>query len=309
VIGILGSGFGLYGYLPAVIEQRIDTVSLLESAKIKLISREELKSYENQIVWFESRDQMLEICDAVILSLPPNEQYRLVKSILKSSKYKIKIIFLEKPLAPSFNEAIDLLNDLNSSSIQYRIAYTFPFCTWFHTLQNYIERNCFENFHINIEWLFKAHFLSNQIDSWKSNDSEGGGVLNFYGIHIIAIFAYLGFNKVKESIIYRNSKCRMLVWEATYANNLGAQISILIDCQSPDSQFKIYDKRPYVNETIVDLNTPFDDEQKMGIQDNRVSGLINYLLTINLKYDCFSFYKSVNQLWKETSLKSSNKLL
>ena len=49
---------------------------------------------------------------------------------------------------------------------------------------------------INIFWSFKKE---NKNKTWKLNKREGGGILNFYGIHFIHLFSTLGFNNVLTS--------------------------------------------------------------------------------------------------------------
>ena len=50
---------------------------------------------------------------------------------------------------------------------------------------------------VRIGWNFQAaHFRSNSPESWKANSQNGGGALRFYGIHLLACAAELGYQTV-----------------------------------------------------------------------------------------------------------------
>jgi hypothetical protein len=299
MLGILGSGFGLYGYLPAIIESDFDNVVLPIALKGNLTSRSELKSYANSIIWVENRDVMLESVDTLVLAVPPHQQVMIVKDLLNKRLNNIDKLFLEKPPATDYSESIALLSELKESHLKFRIAYTFPFCMWFDTLRTFIEENNTSDLKINIEWVFNAYYLQYQPNSWKAFSKEGGGVLNFYGIHILSVFVMLGFNILKHSFLYCEKVGRPILWHAEFKNSLGAKVSIRIDCNSSSEKFKI-ESYSNGNFTMVDLLNPFEDELNYNNQDKRVSGLMKYIHTMNLNNEIYSYYDSINLIWKET---------
>ena len=68
---ILGSGFGLYGYLPAVLSKKNNTVYLEKKYKKIINSRKELTIYKNKIVWIQNYLSNLEIIDYLIIAKVP----------------------------------------------------------------------------------------------------------------------------------------------------------------------------------------------------------------------------------------------
>ena len=60
----------------------------------------------------------------------------------------------------------------------------------------------------------------------------GGGVLRFFGIHIIAIFALLEFKIIKKNKIQYKCKDEPVIWEIIVKNKLGVSIEFKIDIKS-----------------------------------------------------------------------------
>ena len=115
----------------------------------------------------------------------------------------IESIFLEKPLAPSPLESAKVLNFLNASEIDYAINYTF---IYIGLLQKQFLSEALQGV-FNLKWDFMAHHYINNVDTWKRKHELGGGALRFYGIHIIALLAYLGYKNVIESELNNINMC------------------------------------------------------------------------------------------------------
>ena len=120
---IIGSGFGLYGYLPAIIKLQKKGLVLPEKYKEKILLRPELREFEKDILWVKDSDEALIKTTHLIVAVPPNTQYSLVKKIVK--KTNIKTIYLEKPIAPSVEKSNDLLKFLDLNKVKYVVGYSF----------------------------------------------------------------------------------------------------------------------------------------------------------------------------------------
>ncbi len=185
MIGILGSGFGLYGYLPAVC-QIGSKVALLSKSKQKFYSRLELAQYTNQIIWFESETDLFSNVKTLIIALPPFMQGKYFELAIQ---YKnIENYIFEKPLEKNPQEAMRLLSVIIAARVNFRIGYTFCYSPWGKELLNYIESNGCESFRLN--WVIKKRkeFVSDL--NWKENKVAGGGLLRFYGIHALALAVF-----------------------------------------------------------------------------------------------------------------------
>ena len=119
---IFGSGFGIYGYLPALAEHLGEEVVLPKAYETKVRSRPELGGTLSRIRWVKDHDEALALADGAVIATPPQFQGGIVERCL--SLPNIKRLALEKPLAVTPGLAASLLSRLDASGVQYVIAYT-----------------------------------------------------------------------------------------------------------------------------------------------------------------------------------------
>ena len=94
--GILGSGFGIYGWLLAVFRDNAkNKVITLEKYKSKILSRIELKKCLKIIIFVKNEDEIIKKSRTIIIAKRPRDQEFLFKRLLK---IKIKILILENLL-------------------------------------------------------------------------------------------------------------------------------------------------------------------------------------------------------------------
>src|SRR5262245_5453730 len=128
MVGILGSGFGLYGYLPAFAKCTTDKIILLKRYEDKLKTRPELQCYEKRIHWVKDENILLNNAETLALSLNPLNQAEWIQKALLHKN--IKYLCLEKPLAASASASEALLHKLQESQKKFRIGYLFQFTGW-----------------------------------------------------------------------------------------------------------------------------------------------------------------------------------
>ena len=109
---IVGKGFGLYGYLPAIILNGFDLV-LSNEYKSNIQKRGDINKYINFIHWSKSIKEAIYLSDNIILAIPPKEQFKFLLENEKLISYKT--IFLEKPIAcsPKKRNSIKILEEKN----------------------------------------------------------------------------------------------------------------------------------------------------------------------------------------------------
>ena len=110
MIAILGSGFGLYGYLPALIDGCAERVVLPERYRTRFCERPELARFTSNVQWRHNETKVLDCASGVVLALQPNNQSEWIPQCL--ARTNIERLLLEKPLAQSPKIAIDLFNEL-----------------------------------------------------------------------------------------------------------------------------------------------------------------------------------------------------
>ena len=148
---IIGSGFGLYGYLPAIINGLGDEVILPKKYSDFICSRSDLAEFKDKVIWVDNQKVSIEKSNTVIIAVPPIKQSIMIKKCLEFKN--IKNIFLEKPLAQSPIESSMILNILNTSKVNYAINYSFIYLELLHKKLLSVNLKC----ELNLNWEFMAH--------------------------------------------------------------------------------------------------------------------------------------------------------
>lgn len=259
-IAVLGSGFGLYGYLPSIDSSSLRRIYLPNRYKDKVLSRPELKNIKEKVIWVDNEDDAISMADLVIIALNPNNQERWVKACLNLDN--INSLILEKPLAVNPGRAKILLSDLMNSKKNFEIGYLFRHTDWGYELIDFFNDSILVS-HINrieITWNFLAHHFFSNLDTWKRYHSDGGGVLRFFGIHLIALLSELGYTNVSMSRLYGKYMNQPSRWEATFISPSLPECQVIIDSFSESESFSINASKNNTIETLQDLRHPFETE-------------------------------------------------
>jgi predicted dehydrogenase len=269
-VAILGSGFGLYGYLPALLTQQC-RVLLPERYRAIVEGRAELSSLAAEIGWVADEKEAIDLADALVIARRPADQADMLAEILH--RPRLKRLLLEKPLAPDSATAAKLQDQIEASGKIVRMGYMFDFTDWG---KNLIARAGASTGDIRIRWMFRAHHYAADRPTWKRFEPQGGGALRFYGIQLISLLAKLGFDTVLASDVKSTHSGEVESWRAQLLNNEGSRCDLEVDSNSERTGFSV-DAHSFG----TSLPDPFA-EQPTGAQDRRVpvlSSLCRDLLT------------------------------
>jgi hypothetical protein len=273
MIGILGSGFGLYGYLPAVIAVCKQMVLLPERYRERFHNRDALKRFAGMIFWLKNEDEILEKAHMIIIAKRPFEQIYLINQCF--SYNNIKRLIVEKPLAVNPAESLLLLTCLENSGKFFQIGYNFRYTSWGKEIISSINNGKGLK-KIAIKWYFRAHHFLHNLNNWKRYDSLGGGVLRFYGIHLIALLAEMGFNEVVSSGL-EGLPDESRRWYAVMMGKAGIVCEIDIDCDSNIKEFAIQVNYESYNR-LIKLDGPFTENltslDRIDVRYNVLTSLI-----------------------------------
>lgn len=179
-VGVIGSGFGLYGLLPA-----FNSTPSCEVVAICGQKTERLLNYCKSIGLkkiYTNWQKMLknEELDAIAVAVIPGVQYKIIKFAIDKGLN----IFAEKPLAVNFTQAEELLNLARAGKIIHMIDFEFPEINEWKKVKEILVKKTFGDLEqISLNWDFLSHDIKNKIDSWKTNISQGGGALSYYFSH------------------------------------------------------------------------------------------------------------------------------
>jgi hypothetical protein len=303
--GIVGSGFGIYGYLPAVLDNE-NIVVLLEKSRPVFFSRHELLHLADRVVFIADLDFFFSSITTLIIAVPPAEQFDIVHRALMYPN--IEWLSLEKPMAKDPGAAIQLDRILKENHRNYAVCYLFLYTNWYEKLHETVASNETESLLININWQFQAHHYKNDVDTWKRKPEDGGGVIRFYGIHMIAVLASLGFHKKKSFCSFHDLEGDLSLWEAEFAHPSGIKLLLSVDSFSDKEAFEITIADPLKDADeqfyyIAQLESPVANAHDRSMVDPRARLLSKYLRdsykqgTENAKE--IDLYSRVNLLWKD----------
>ncbi len=291
MFAIFGSGFGLYGYLPALAGFCSQRIVMPYRYHDKFVLRSELANFKSEIVWAENDNEALNMAHGAVLAIRPIDQPSWIQRCL--DRPGITHLILEKPLAISPALAAAALEELVQSGKGFRIAYTFRYTTWGKKLRRTLTKGGPQT-PLVIHWHFLAHHYRHNLSNWKRQVSTGGGVIRFFGIHIIALLAELGYDRVADSQASSHVPDEAVAWQATFSANGLPDCHIDINSWANTPLFCITQG----GVTYADMSEPFAVEMTKADHDPRV-GLLEQLCS-SLWQDndaYYQWYKSGIQLW------------
>jgi predicted dehydrogenase len=270
VFTILGSGFGIYGYLPALVESGFD-VALPIRYRPAVTGRPELSEYLHRVVWCDDVDDALARSTSVVIALRPQDQALWVPRL--TDLPNLEQLILEKPVAATPELSAALLTAVEAAGKRYRVGYTFRFTPWADRIRSALGQSVDS---ISFDWSFLAHHYREDLANWKRFTSHGGGAVRFYGIQAIALLSELGYDDVDASTISSASSEEAERWEATFTGRNVCPCALRIASRGPDTHFKIaaHDNgRGAVS--LIDQPDPFSSTHSGALhgQDARVGAL------------------------------------
>jgi predicted dehydrogenase len=188
-IGIIGSGFGLYGLLPAF--------NSIKNCQVVCICGERTGRLEKYCASiglkniYTNWEDMLknEELDAVALAVPPGVQYTIAKVAIKKGLH----VFAEKPLAANLKQAKELFELAKKEKIVTTVDFIFPEIEQWQKVKQLLNKEIYGKLkNISVAWDFLSYDIKNKISSWKTESKNGGGALSFYFPHSLYYMEYFG---------------------------------------------------------------------------------------------------------------------
>ena len=78
--GILGGGFGLYGYLPAAFNNGFNILTL-EKYKDFILSRADIKQFFNKIQFYKKDQEVINKSNILVIARRPGDQQKIIKKL------------------------------------------------------------------------------------------------------------------------------------------------------------------------------------------------------------------------------------
>src|SRR3989338_4023448 len=174
-VSIIGSGFGMYGLLPAF--------SKINGCKVVSIYGEKskrMKSYcekYGNIKIYSNWKQMLqsEKPNAVCIAVVPKYQYIISKYAINNGM----AVFAEKPLTISVSESVELCTLAKKTNLPNMVDFIFPEIPEWIAAKKIIDADLLGKIlDVSVDWNFLSYDLRKGIRSWKTDVKKGGGALS-----------------------------------------------------------------------------------------------------------------------------------
>ena len=253
---ILGSGFGLYGYLPAV-EVVSKKIFLEYKYKNKLQNLKISKKIFNKIYWYKNESNIIDKINIAVIAYPPILQSKKIKQLFKNKKL-VRYLFLEKPIDKNPIAARKLIKFLIKNKVKFSFGFIFKYLAWSKLIN---KKKNLKN--VKIIWNIKKKNASN---SWKYKSKFGGGLIRYYGIHFLKLFSENNFHKILINDLKKNH------WTLQIQNSKKTVITLIIKYSNKD-KFLIKTQ----NKNLISAPTPIIENIVSKKIDPRVKILKRYI--------------------------------
>lgn len=172
----IGSNFGL-SHLEAAKNIKNFKINAISSPNI---NKKKIKYKINTYINYHTAIKK-EKPNIILLATPPKIQEKILNFILKND-ISLNAIFLEKPISTSYLKTKKIIKKLRKKKILFLVNFIFTQLSCFKKmikLYNYKKVK-----ELNYKWHFRQSYFENKIDTWKIKPSEGGGLVNYYLIHV-----------------------------------------------------------------------------------------------------------------------------
>lgn len=200
-VGIIGSGFGLYGLLPAFNSTiGCKVISICGQKTERLVNYcQSIGLKKIYTSWQEMLDN--EKLDAIAVAVVPNAQYQIAKVVINKGLH----IFAEKPLTANLRQARELLKLATKKKIINAIDFEFPEIEEWKKIKELLDKKVYGKLKkVDLKWDFLSYDIKNKKSSWKTDVSQGGGALSFYFSHSLYYLEYFigRILKIKSKLCY-----------------------------------------------------------------------------------------------------------
>jgi predicted dehydrogenase len=181
-LAIIGSGFGLYGLLPAF--QRLRQCEVVGyCARPTPRALEYCRGTGVEALFTDWRRMIKEVQpDAVAIAVVPKYQYAIARYALRHGV----AVFAEKPLATSVKQARELLELARRSQCAHMVDFIFPEVPAWRAARAALRAGRIGRItQVVVNWSFLSHDLRHRLRTWKTDPARGGGALAFFGCHLL----------------------------------------------------------------------------------------------------------------------------
>jgi hypothetical protein len=272
--GILGGGFGLYGWLPALSQAGAGVIVLPARYRRIIVARAELAPLQEALTFVADDAEVLAHADRLVIARRPADQVALVAAALQAGR--VRELVLEKPIAPTPAASAALLGAIPAAGPTIRVGWSVAMTGWARALAAALAAR--SPVDAAIEWRFRAHHFRAGLATWKRRHDDGGGALRFYGTQLLAVLARSDARLEPEwSRLHPGADGEPARWTASLRIDGGHgpshRVRLLVDSDADTESFALTG----TGVTPVRRRDPFDARDAVWTPDRRVDRLAELL--------------------------------
>lgn len=261
MILVLGGGFGLYGHL-AALARTARPLATLSAYRTIIEARPELRFLAGRVEWIDDETEAFDRATTVVLARRPADNTVLARKLVERGTGGV--LAIEKPIAPSPEEALDLGRMLDAKERRWATPYLFLYCGWFDVMRDRFANDARAK--LELHWSFRR---SPRSGGWKSAADEGGGALAFYFIQLIAVAQSLLPRAAREWSRFTGDGGETLILNSVDHDR---SLSIRFDLDRSPLSFTVRDGASL----LAEETTPFGAAPAAGTSDPRIPSLCRF---------------------------------
>jgi predicted dehydrogenase len=179
-LAVVGSGFGLYGHLPAFLQiPECEVVGIFGDRGDRILTA----CQQTGVPFFSDWLAMFDQCrpDAVSVAVIPRHQHEIISCALERDMS----VFAEKPLAVELAAAAQLVQLARAKNAAHVVDFLFPEIPQWRRARELLDQGAIGRpLQFRAVWRFLSYDIKNRIQGWKTRPGEGGGALSFFFSHM-----------------------------------------------------------------------------------------------------------------------------
>lgn len=188
-VGVVGIGFGLGVHVPAFrLDPRCEVAAICASTKERAAAAAEKAGLP------ASHGDWRQLVadpgvDIVSIATPAAAQGEIARGAMAAGKH----VFLEKPLASTAEQGLELAALAESNGVRTSLDFEFVETPGWPELKRALDAGEVGDLRIvNLDWQVNSYAIQNGFfDSWKLRPEMDGGVLNLFGTHTFHYLEWL----------------------------------------------------------------------------------------------------------------------
>jgi predicted dehydrogenase len=179
-VGIIGIGYGQHVLLP-VFQRHPRTQVVMVCAATQARAAAVAQQHGITRATGDWRELVTDPeVDVVAIATPPAQQPAIAIAGAQTGKH----LFLEKPLAPTLDEAIRMEAAVMQAGVISAVDFEFPQIAAWRTAREMLAEGAIGGLrHIEVNWNVETYANRNRLSNWKTQ-AGGGGTLYNFGPHV-----------------------------------------------------------------------------------------------------------------------------